>query len=177
MSFISSALSLLRSECYLPLVRYHFYRRFISHFSCRFLSYLCYLFSPIFLPLFFLIMSLSIVFFRSVLSSAFGKSAKDRCFRIDTDVLRHYHHDGRPKSCKLSNNLRASRIEPNDFQRCCYVVNLNCGFSSNLMIIKTVVVHNNSVFILYPYEFHRASMDKVLDILTDLSRYGTYVWD
>lgn len=62
------------------------------------------------------------------------------------------------------------------FQRCLHSSNLNGASGTGLTVIRAVVVHKDKFSIPYSYEFHRISMDEVLETLRNMSKYDFFVW-
>lgn len=55
----------------------------------------------------------------------------------------------------------ASVADPDEFQRLFHGIDLNRGSGFDLNDMKAVVVNKDSFPMLYPYEFHCMSMEKV----------------
>lgn len=121
------------------------------------------------------VLSPSIECLRSVLGNDFGKYAKDRGLKIDTDVVLHEGLHGRPMVVGSATISGTDVSDPDAFQRRLNSVDLSRGSGSVLIVISAVVIHKESFSILYPYEFHWTSMDEVLETLGAVSKYGFYV--
>lgn len=65
--------------------------------------------------------------------------------------------------------------DPDEFKRCLYGVDPNCGCGFDLTVIKAVIFQRDSFIIPYPFEFHCLPVDEVPQAFGDVSKYGYYL--
>lgn len=118
----------------------------------------------------------SIAFFMSFLDNEFGKSARDRHQKVDSDVVLYREHDGSLKVVGLEKISAAGLNNFDEFRRRPHGADLKREFGSDLFVIKVVLIYNNRFLIPCLCELHCTLMDDVSEILGDVRRCGLNVW-
>lgn len=90
--------------------------------------------SPVYLFVFYLSISLSTAFLKSVPCNAFGKCAKDRGLKTATNVVLREELDGRRGVVGSATVSAVGVTDPEEFQRCLNGTDLNLGSASGLLV-------------------------------------------
>lgn len=86
-------------------------------------------------------------------------------------------HDDVPRAVSSVTVSSAGVTDPDQFQRRVYGADLNLRSGFDLILIKAVVIHNDSFLIPYLYVFYCTSIEEVPETLGNVSKCDFYVCD